>query len=159
MPGRPLSRAVARRRARGGLDAAADRAQHGLNDVRMLPREAAQRKGKRTVEQILAAAVAERGCYPEAVGVVLWGSEVLESDGVGIAQALDLMGARVAKDRFNRAERVELISLDQLGRPRIDILGNSSVVFKKTSPGAVRLIARGGEISARSCVLTTQTSG
>jgi cobalamin biosynthesis Mg chelatase CobN len=109
-------------------------------DVRMLPREAAQRKGRRTVEQILEAAVAERGHYPEAVGVVLWGSEVLESDGVGIAQALDLMGARVQKDRFNRAERVELISLDELGRPRIDILANTSVVFKNTFPGAIRLI-------------------
>jgi cobalamin biosynthesis Mg chelatase CobN len=109
-------------------------------DVRMLPREAAQRKGKRTVEQILAAAVAERGHYPACVGVVLWGSEVLESEGVGIAQALDLMGARVAKDRFNRCERVELISLDELGRPRIDILANASTVFKNTFPGAIRLI-------------------
>jgi magnesium chelatase subunit H len=109
-------------------------------DVRMLPREAAQRKGKRTVAQILDAAVAERGRLPEAVGVVLWGSEVLESEGVGIAQALDLMGARVAKDRFNRAERVELISLDELGRPRVDILANTSTVFKNTFPGAIRLI-------------------
>jgi cobalamin biosynthesis Mg chelatase CobN len=109
-------------------------------DVRMLPREAAQRKGKRTVVQILDAAVKERGRYPEAVGVVLWGSEVLESEGVGIAQALDLMGARVAKDRFNRAERAELISLDELGRPRIDILANTSSVFKNTFPGAIRLI-------------------
>ena len=109
-------------------------------DVRMLPREAAQRKGKRTVEQILEAAVAERGHYPDSVGVVLWGSEVLESEGVGIAQALDLMGVRVAKDRFNRAERAELISLDELGRPRIDILANTSTVFKNTFPGAIRLI-------------------
>jgi cobalamin biosynthesis Mg chelatase CobN len=109
-------------------------------DVRMLPREAAQRAGRRTVQQILEAAVAERGHFPEAVGVVLWGSEVLESEGVGIAQALDLMGARVQKDRFNRAERVELISLDELGRPRIDILANTSVVFKNTFPGAIRLI-------------------
>jgi cobalamin biosynthesis Mg chelatase CobN len=109
-------------------------------DVRMLPREAAQRKGKRTVVQILDAALKERGRYPEAVGVVLWGSEVLESEGVGIAQALDLMGARVAKDRFNRAERAELISLDELGRPRIDILANTSSVFKNTFPGAIRLI-------------------
>ncbi len=109
-------------------------------DVRMLPREAAQRKGRRTVTQLLDAARKERGRYPAAVGVVLWGSEMLESEGVGIAQALDLMGVRVAKDRFNRAERVELISLDELGRPRIDILANSSVVFKNTFPGAIRLL-------------------
>jgi magnesium chelatase subunit H len=117
-------------------------------DVRMLPREAAQRKGRRTVQQILEAAVAERGHYPAAVGIVLWGSEVLESDGVGIAQALDLMGARVRKDRFNRAETVELISLDELGRPRIDILGNTSVVFKNTFPGAIRLIHEAAELAA-----------
>jgi magnesium chelatase subunit H len=117
-------------------------------DVRMLPREAAQRKGRRTVDQIIESAVAERGHYPEAVGVVLWGSEVLESDGVGIAQALDLMGVRVAKDRFNRAERVELIPLDELGRPRIDILANTSTVFKNTFPGAVRLIHEAGVLAA-----------
>ena len=117
-------------------------------DVRMLPREAAQRKGKRTVQQILAAAVAERGAYPAAVGVVLWGSEVLESEGVGIAQALDLMGARVAKDRFNRSERAELISLDELGRPRIDILANTSTVFKNTFPGAIRLIHEAAQLAA-----------
>jgi cobalamin biosynthesis Mg chelatase CobN len=117
-------------------------------DVRMLPREAAQRKGKRTVEQILEAAVKERGHYPEAVGVVLWGSEVLESEGVGIAQALDLLGARVAKDRFNRSERVELISLDELGRPRIDILANTSTVFKNTFPGAIRLIHDAAALAA-----------
>ena len=117
-------------------------------DVRMLPREAAQRNGKRTVQQILEAAQAERGAYPKAVGVVLWGSEVLESEGVGIAQALDLMGARVAKDRFNRAERAELISLDELGRPRIDILANTSTVFKNTFPGAIRLIHEAALLAA-----------
>ena len=117
-------------------------------DVRMLPREAAQRKGKRTVVQILDAAKAERGHFPAAVGVVLWGSEVLESEGVGIAQALDLMGARVAKDRFNRAERAELISLDELGRPRIDILANTSTVFKNTFPGAIRLIHEAALLAA-----------
>jgi magnesium chelatase subunit H len=120
----------------------------GSTDVRMLPREAAQRKGKRTVQQIVEAAVAERGHYPAAVGVVLWGSEVLESEGVGIAQALELMGARVAKDRFNRAERAELISLDELGRPRIDVLGNTSVVFKNTFPGAVRLIHDAAQLAS-----------
>jgi magnesium chelatase subunit H len=110
-------------------------------DVRMLPRESAQRKGKRTIEQLLAAAVEQRGAYPQCVGVVLWGSEMLESDGVGIAQALDLMGARVVKDYFGRAERVQLIPLAELGRPRIDILANTSTVFKNTFPNAIRLLS------------------
>jgi cobalamin biosynthesis Mg chelatase CobN len=109
-------------------------------DVRMLPREAAQRKGKRSIEQLLEAAVAKRGKLPEAVGVVLWGSEMLESEGVGIAQALDLLGAKVSKDFFGRAERCELIPLEKLGRPRIDILANTSAVFKNTFPGAIRLV-------------------
>ena len=109
-------------------------------DVRMLPREAARRKGKRTVEQLLETARAKRGAFPETVGVVLWGSEMLESEGVGIAQALDLLGARVAKDFFGRAERADLIPLAELGRPRIDILANTSAVFKNTFPGAIRLI-------------------
>jgi magnesium chelatase subunit H len=117
-------------------------------DVRMLPREAAQRKGKRTVEQLLDAARAKRGHYPETVGVVLWGSEMLESEGVGIAQALDLLGARVAKDFFGRAERAELIPLAELGRPRIDILANTSTVFKNTFPGAIRLIHEAATLAA-----------
>ena len=117
-------------------------------DVRMLPRVSAQRKAKRTVEQLLAAAQAKRGSLPDVVGVVLWGSEMLESDGVGIAQALELMGARVAKDHFGRAERAELIPLAELGRPRIDILANTSTVFKNTFPGAIRLIHEAATLAA-----------
>jgi magnesium chelatase subunit H len=118
-------------------------------DVRMLPRAAAQRKGKRSIEQLLEAASAKRGKLPEAVGVVLWGSEMLESEGVGIAQALDLLGARVAKDFFGRAERAELIPLEQLGRPRIDILANTSAVFKNTFPGSIRLITEAVALAAK----------
>jgi cobalamin biosynthesis Mg chelatase CobN len=117
-------------------------------DVRMLPREAAQKKGKRTVEQILETAVEKRGNYPDTVGVVLWGSEMLESDGVGIAQALDLLGAKVAKDFFGRAERAQLIPLKDLGRPRIDILANTSAVFKNTFPNAIRLIQEAVTLAA-----------
>jgi magnesium chelatase subunit H len=65
---------------------------------------------------------------------------MLESEGVGIAQALDLIGAKISKDQFGRAERCELIPLAELGRPRIDILANTSTVFKNTFPGAIRLI-------------------
>ena len=117
-------------------------------DVRMLPREAARRKGRRTVEQLLAAARERRGHYPDVAGVVLWGSEMLESEGVGIAQALDLLGARVAKDFFGRAERADLIPLAELGRPRIDILANTSTVFKNTFPGAIRLIHQAVALAA-----------
>ena len=117
-------------------------------DVRMLPRETAQRKGVGTVEQLLVSALAQRGAYPQAVGVVLWGSEMLESEGVGIAQALHLLGARVAKDRFGRAERASLIPLAELGRPRIDILANTSAVFKNTFPGAIRLIQDAVQLAA-----------
>ena len=117
-------------------------------DVRMLPRDAAQRKGKRTIEQLLASAVEKRGHLPACVGVVLWGSEMLESEGVGIAQALDLIGARISKDQFGRAERCELIPLAQLGRPRIDILANTSTVFKNTFPGAIRLIHDAATLAA-----------
>lgn len=117
-------------------------------DVRMLPREAAQRKGKRTVEQLLESALAKRGRVPACVGVVLWGSEMLESEGVGIAQALDLIGAKISKDQFGRAERCELIPLGQLGRPRIDILANTSTVFKNTFPGAIRLIHEAATLAA-----------
>ena len=117
-------------------------------DVRMLPRVSAQRKAEATVRQLLDAAVAKRGALPEAVGVVLWGSEMLESEGVGIAQALALLGARVAKDHYGRAERVELIPLAELGRPRIDILANTSTVFKNTFPIAIRLIHDAARLAA-----------
>jgi magnesium chelatase subunit H len=117
-------------------------------DVRMLPREAAQRKGARSIEQLLATTLEKRGKLPECVGVVLWGSEMLESEGVGVAQALDLLGAKVAKDFFGRAERAELIPLEKLGRPRIDILANTSAVFKNTFPGSIRLVHEAASLAA-----------
>ena len=121
---RPSYRSVAGRRDRRRLERPSRRAATWRPPTcGCCPRESAQRKGKRTVEQLLAAAVEKRGKYPDVVGVVLWGSEMLESDvASGSRKALDLLGAKIAKDPFGRAERCKLIPLAELGRPRIDIL-------------------------------------
>ena len=67
---------------------------------------------------------------PKTVALVLWGSDNIKSDGEQIAQALALIGAKPRFDSFGRLSGADLISLEQLGRPRIDVVMTLSGIFR-----------------------------
>ena len=54
--------------------------------------------------------------------IVLWGTDNLKNEGGPIGQALALMGARPRFDSYGRLAGATLIPLDELGRPRIDVI-------------------------------------
>jgi magnesium chelatase subunit H len=78
---------------------------------------------------------------PRTVALVLWGSDNIKSDGAPIAQALALMGARPRFDSFGRLAGADLIPLEALGRPRIDVLMTLSGIFRDLLPLQTRLLA------------------
>jgi magnesium chelatase subunit H len=59
---------------------------------------------------------------PESVAMVLWGSDNLKSEGGPLAQALALMGALPRFDSYGRLAGAALVPLNELGRPRIDVV-------------------------------------
>lgn len=78
---------------------------------------------------------------PRTVALVLWGSDNIKSDGVPIAQALSLMGAVPRFDFYGRLAGADLIPLETLGRPRIDVIMTLSGIFRDLLPLQTRMLA------------------
>ena len=78
---------------------------------------------------------------PRSVALVLWGSDNIKSDGGPIAQALALMGALPRFDNFGRLAGADLVPLEELGRPRIDVIMTLSGIFRDLLPLQTRMLA------------------
>ncbi|MGR3435297.1 MAG: cobaltochelatase subunit CobN, partial [Shimia sp.] len=109
---------------------------HAFDPFRM-PTAFALRDGWAQAEVLLAAQ--ER--TPRTVALVLWGSDNIKSDGGPIAQALALLGARPRFDGYGRLCGAELIPLEELGRPRIDVVMTLSGIFRDLLPLQTRMLA------------------
>lgn len=78
---------------------------------------------------------------PRTVALVLWGSDNIKSDGTPIGQALALIGATPRFDSYGRLSGADLIPLEQLGRPRIDVVMTLSGIFRDLLPLQTRMLA------------------
>ena len=78
---------------------------------------------------------------PRSVALVLWGSDNIKSDGAPLAQALSLIGAEPRFDSFGRLCGADLVPLEQLGRPRIDVIMTLSGIFRDLLPLQTKLLA------------------
>lgn len=113
---------------------------HALDPYRM-PSQAAMERGSQAAEAILSAhRAANNGDYPETVAVNLWGLDAIKTKGESVAMALYLVGARPVKEGTGRIARFELIPLEELGRPRVDVLCNMSGIFRDSFQNVVELL-------------------
>ena len=120
---------------------------HGFDPFR-LPARFAHSEGVRQAEQLLARHQADSGALPESVALVLWGTDNLKTEGVSIAQALALLGAEPRQDSYGRVVGARLLPLEQLGRPRIDVLVTLSGIFRDLLPMQTQLLAEASWLAA-----------
>jgi magnesium chelatase subunit H len=120
---------------------------HGF-DPFQIPSAFALREGARQAQIILDRHLDETGAFPKSIAVVLWGSDNLKSEGAPIAQALTLLGARPRFDAYGRLCGAALIPLEELGRPRIDVLITLSGIFRDLLGLQVRLLAEAAWLAA-----------
>ncbi len=113
---------------------------HGFDPFR-IPSRFACKQGAQQAEQLLARHLQSGGALPESIAMVLWGTDNLKSEGSQIAQALALLGARPRFDDYGRLAGAELIPLEELGRPRIDVVVTLSGIFRDLLPLQARMIA------------------
>ncbi len=102
---------------------------HAINPY-TVPSEIAFTRAERVVQTLLERHRAEHGRWPRAMALVLWGLDNIKTQGEGVAQALWLMGVRPLRDSMNRATDVEIIPLEKLNRPRIDVVMTVSGIFR-----------------------------
>ncbi|GAB5447248.1 magnesium chelatase subunit H [Gymnodinialimonas sp.] len=109
---------------------------HAFDPYRM-PTAFALRDGAKQADKLIEAA----DTFPHSVALVLWGSDNIKSDGGPISQALALMGATPRFDSYGRLCGADLISLEDLGRPRVDVVMTLSGIFRDLLPLQTRMLA------------------
>ncbi|MBY4894230.1 magnesium chelatase subunit H [Rhodobacteraceae bacterium N5(2021)] len=109
---------------------------HAFDPYRM-PTAFALQDGARQADKLIEAAEG----FPHSIALVLWGSDNIKSDGGPISQALALMGAKPRFDSYGRLCGAELIPLETLGRPRIDVVMTLSGIFRDLLPLQTRMLA------------------
>ena len=113
---------------------------HGF-DPFLMPSAYACRLGSEQAEQLIARHVNGGQPFPGSIAMVLWGTDNMKSEGVQIAQAMTLMGARPRRDTYGRLVGAELIPLAELGRPRIDVVMTLSGIFRDLLPMQTKMLA------------------
>ena len=127
---------------------------HGFDPFR-LPSAYAVKDGAAQAQRLVERSIEDSGHIPETVAMVLWGTDNLKSEGAQLAQALALIGALPRFDSYNRLAGAELIPLEQLGRPRIDVVVTLSGVFRDLLPLQTRMLAEAALLAAQADEPTT----
>ncbi len=117
-------------------------------DPRLIPTSLALKRGEEAVKVILERFYRTHGRYPETVGMVLWGFETLSTRGETIAQILAYLGVRLVRKESPWFKELELIPLEELGRPRIDVLVTICGIFRDICGPQIELINRAVELAA-----------
>ncbi|MEL7370428.1 MAG: magnesium chelatase subunit H [Myxococcota bacterium] len=120
---------------------------HGFDPFR-IPSAFAVADGARQAERILARHLLDGHALPRSMAVVLWGTDNLKTEGGPIGQVLALIGARPRFDSYGRIAGAQLIPLEELGRPRIDVVVTLSGIFRDLLPLQTRLLAEASYLAA-----------
>jgi magnesium chelatase subunit H len=121
---------------------------HAL-DPSAIPTQAAIEVSEKVVEKLLDKLKADNtGAYPESIAFTLWGTDNIKTYGESLAQVLALVGVRPVADSLGRVNKVELIPLEKLGRPRIDVVVSCSGVFRDLFINQMNLMDRGIKMAA-----------
>ncbi|HKS41700.1 MAG TPA: cobaltochelatase subunit CobN [Blastocatellia bacterium] len=102
---------------------------HAINPY-AIPSSTAMRRAEPIAKALLERNLKEAGRYPESIAMVLWGIDNIKTEGEAVAQALWLLGVQPKRDSLNRVSDVDIIPLDQLNRPRIDLVMTVSGIFR-----------------------------
>jgi len=110
-------------------------------DPKAVPSRLAWETGVRMADSLLERHLAETGIYPPSVGLSAWGTSAMRTSGDDVAEVLALIGVRPTWDEASRrVNGLEVIELDELGRPRIDVTLRISGFFRDAFPHVVALL-------------------
>ncbi len=104
-------------------------------DLRGLPTEASWELGKRSANNILKLHIMENGEHLKKIAISVWGTATMRNGGEEICQLLYLIGVRPVWDGpTRRIIDLEVIPLNLLERPRVDVFLRISGLFRDAFP-------------------------
>lgn len=113
------------------------------------PSAVAWEKGKELAESTIRMYRKDHGdSIPRKVSYTLWSSEFIETEGATIAQVLYMLGVEPVRDPFGRVTDLRLIPSEELGRPRIDVVVQTSGQLRDLAASRLFLISRAVKMAA-----------
>ncbi|MFG3290352.1 cobaltochelatase subunit CobN [Streptomyces sp. NPDC048179] len=110
-------------------------------DPKAIPSRLSWEVGQSLADSLVQRYLQDAGEYPKSVGLTVWGTSAMRTQGDDIAEILALLGCRPVWDEASRrVTGFEVIPLDELGRPRIDVTVRISGFFRDAFPHVVGLI-------------------
>ncbi|MFE6283783.1 cobaltochelatase subunit CobN [Streptomyces sp. NPDC057877] len=110
-------------------------------DPKAIPSRLSWEVGQSLADSLVQRYLTDTGAYPQSVGLTVWGTSAMRTQGDDIAEILALLGCRpVWDDASRRVTGFEVVPLAELGRPRIDVTVRISGFFRDAFPHVVGLI-------------------
>ena len=109
-------------------------------DPKKIPSREAFILGEKTANQMIEKYRAEKGHYPNKIGMILWACETVRNEGINEAAILHLMGMKPVWDKNDRVVGVTPIPGAVLARPRIDVHIQSSGLYRDSFPNVILLL-------------------
>ncbi|MDC1117759.1 cobaltochelatase subunit CobN [Alphaproteobacteria bacterium] len=119
-------------------------------DSRALPTPTAWRLGWASANAVIERYLQDHGNWPKAMVLSAWGTSNMRTGGDDIAQALAFMGVQPVWDSASRrVTGFDVMPLDVLDRPRIDVSLRCSGFFRDAFPAQMSLIDRAVQAVAK----------
>lgn len=109
-------------------------------DIRAIPTETAWDIGLKASVALIERYTQENGEYPKTLGLSVWGTSTMRTGGDDITEALALLGVQPVWDGVSRrVVDFEILPLEVLGRPRVDVTLRISGFFRDAFPNLIDL--------------------
>jgi len=120
----------------------------GFNIDKVPSREAWKMGQKLSDEMIAAYREKHDGTYPEKLGLILWSTELQRNEGASVAAVFYLLGITPVWDQKDQVVDIAPIPGSVLKRPRIDVLVQSSGLFRDSYAKLIKLMDRAVDMAS-----------
>lgn len=117
-------------------------------DAEKTPSKEAWNVGVKLAKQLIKAKLNDTGNYPKKVAFTLWSSEFVRQKGITIAEILYLLGVEPIRNARGTVHDIRLIPMEELQRPRIDVVVQTSGQFRDLGASRIYLINKAVRMAA-----------
>lgn len=109
-------------------------------DPNLVPTKSAYEVGKRLADGVIEKFLNEEGRYPENFAMYWMANDIMWGNGEGMGQLMYLMGVKPKWLPNGRVKGFEIIPIDELNRPRIDVTVKITSILRDNFPKCMELI-------------------
>jgi len=111
-------------------------------DPTKIPTKAAWVAGKELATDLIESYKAKHGMYPDKLAFSMWSTETLKHFGVLEAEVLYTLGVRPVWNSRDQVVDVDIIPMDELQRPRIDVVLSATGLYRDNLPGVMDRLSK-----------------